>query len=51
MLQKKSEAKALVVILVASISTHQAVGHNLAQQTVHMCLLASMPHTFLCSDS
>lgn len=39
------------VILVAFITTHQAVGHNFAQQMVHMCLLASMPNTFLCLDS
>lgn len=47
----KSEAKAMDVIAVASITPHQAVCHNSVQQTLHMCLLASMPNTFLCSGS
>lgn len=52
MLQKSnSETKAMGDILVASLTTSQAVGHNFAQQTLHMCLLATMPNTFLCSDS
>lgn len=47
----KSEAKAMGIVLVASITPHQAVGHNFVQQTLHVCLLASMPNTFLCSGS
>lgn len=39
------------VILVASITTHQTVGHNFAWQIVHICILASMPNTFWSSDS
>lgn len=47
----KSEAKAMGVILMASTTPHQVVGHSFVQQALHMCLLASMPNTFLCSGS
>lgn len=50
MLQKKKKSESKGVILVACITIHQAVGDNFAQQTVHVCLLTSMPNTFPCSD-